>query len=105
MTEAGELLSATPGWADVEPCEIPPEGHAAVDIQHTREYIDTFGLLYAVINRNELTERVLGLTERCIMLCPSHYTAWSWRYKVRILHICCASGAAACVYVGQRCGQ
>jgi protein farnesyltransferase/geranylgeranyltransferase type-1 subunit alpha len=85
--ETGELLSETPEWADVEPEEYPAEGRAAVDIQYTPEYEDAMGLLYAVIKKGELSKRVLKLTEKCIMLCPAHYTAWHWRYKVRFLSV------------------
>lgn len=81
--ETGELLSETPEWADVEPWKCPEDSHAVVDIQYTEEYADTMGLLYAVIESGEKSKRVLKLTEKCIMLCPSHYTAWDWRYQVR----------------------
>ena len=83
--ETGELLSETPEWADVEPWVCPEDGHAVVDIQYTEEYVDTMGLLYAVIKSGEKSKRVLKLTEKCIMLCPSHYTAWDWRYQVRFI--------------------
>lgn len=85
--ETGELLVGTPEWADVEPWVCPEDGHAAVDIQYTPEYEDAFSLLYAVIKNGEKSKRVLKLTEKCILLCPSHYTAWHWRYLVRFLFL------------------
>jgi hypothetical protein len=77
-----ELLSDTPEWADVEPLALPEGTHSAVDIQYTADYKDTFGLLHACMQTGEMSERVLKLTEKCVILCPSHYTAWYYRFQV-----------------------
>lgn len=76
------MLSSTEGWADVSPRKLPPAVRSAVDIQFSDGYLDTFGLLYACIERGEMSQRVLELTEKCIELCSSHYTAWDYRFKV-----------------------
>jgi protein farnesyltransferase/geranylgeranyltransferase type-1 subunit alpha len=83
MGEVGELLSAADEWADVAPAEYPIDGRAVMDIQYSEEYEDAFGLLYACVAAGETSERVLKLTEKCITLSPSHYTAWHWRFRVR----------------------
>lgn len=79
------LLSSQPEWADVRPMAMPEGSRAVVDIAASAEYQDTFGLLYACIERSERSERVLALTERCIALCSAHYSAWDVRYQVRAL--------------------
>jgi hypothetical protein len=76
------LLSQTPLWADVVPMPVPADARAAVNIHYSAEYEDTFGLLYSCIQKGEKSSRVLKLTEECIDLCNSHYTAWDYRFQV-----------------------
>jgi hypothetical protein len=76
------LLSQTEEWADVEPLPLPTDARAAVNIQYSAEYEDTFGLLYACMQKGEKSLRVLKLTEACIDLSNSHYTAWDYRFQV-----------------------
>jgi hypothetical protein len=80
------LLSQTPEWQDVTPVSLSDESRAAVDINFSAKYLDTFGLLFSCIEAQEKTARVLLLTERCIGLCSSHYTAWDYRFQARTLH-------------------
>lgn len=77
-----ELLSEAAEWSDVRPLPIPDAARGAVDIQYSAEYEDTFGLLYACMEAGELSERALRLTEKCITLSASHYTAWQYRFQV-----------------------
>jgi hypothetical protein len=77
------LLSATPEWQDVTPLPLPEEARAAVDIAFSDEHLDVFGLLYACLQAGERSGRVLKLTETCIGLCSSHYTAWDYRFQAR----------------------
>lgn len=77
------LLSSTPAWADVTPVPLPDEARVAINIRYTEHYEDTFGLLYACMANGERSARVLKLTEKCIALCSSHYTAWDYRFQVR----------------------
>lgn len=78
-----ELLSAEPEWSDLQPLPIPDAARAAVNIKYSEEYEDTYGLLYACMEAGEQSERALKLTEKCITLSPSHYTAWQYRFKVQ----------------------
>ena len=89
------LLSQTPKWSDVEPVSLPAEARASIDIQFSAEYLDTYGLLYACMARGEKSQRALQLTERCIGLCNSHYTAWDFRFQVRY-HLNARLSAATC---------
>lgn len=82
MSDTSELLSDTPEWADIQPLPIPDAARAAVDIQYSDDYIDTFGLLYACVEAGEKSERALKLTEKCITMSASHYTAWQFRFQV-----------------------
>ena len=79
---ASPLLSHTPEWADVTPVPLPADAAAVVRIDYSEQFLDTFGLLYACIEAGETSQRALKLTERCIELCNTHYTAWAHRFKV-----------------------
>ena len=90
MVEAREpLLSCTATWADVTPVRLPDEARSAINIRYTEHYEDAFGLLYACMAAAEKTARVLKLTEKCIALCSSHYTAWDYRFQARRCASCC----------------
>lgn len=79
---ASGLWSEKPEWRDVAPVPLPEEARAAVNINFSDEYLDCYGLLYACMKAGEKTPRVLKLTEKCIELCSSHYTAWDFRFQV-----------------------
>ena len=77
------LPSERSEWRDMQPVRLSDGAQAAVNICHSEAYLDTFGLLYACMQAGELSKRVLRLTEQCIGLCSSHYTAWDYRFQVR----------------------
>jgi protein farnesyltransferase/geranylgeranyltransferase type-1 subunit alpha len=64
-------------WADIEP--LPQDdgpGEPLAAITYTEEYSEAMSYLRAVMAKNELSERVLGLTENIIGMNPAHYTVW-----------------------------
>ena len=64
-------------WDDVVPIpqnEGGPNPLAA--IAYTDEYAQATSYLRAVMASNEMSERVLELTEHVIGMNPAHYTVW-----------------------------
>ena|SRR2546430_1265514 len=76
--------SESTDWADVSP--IPqddglPHATALASINYTEEYSEAMSYLRAVMAKNELSERVLALTENVVQLNAAHYTVWLYRAK------------------------
>jgi protein farnesyltransferase/geranylgeranyltransferase type-1 subunit alpha len=64
-------------WADIVP--LPQDdgpGQPLAAISYTDEYSDAMSYLRAVMAKNEMSERVLDLTEDIIGMNPAHYTVW-----------------------------
>jgi protein farnesyltransferase/geranylgeranyltransferase type-1 subunit alpha len=64
-------------WADIVP--LPQDdgpGQPLAAISYTDEYSDAMSYLRAVMAKNEMSERVLDLTEDIISMNPAHYTVW-----------------------------
>ncbi len=70
--------SDDPEWADVVPTlQDDGELNSLAAIAYTEDYSEAMSYLRSVMANNELSERVLDLTEHLISLNPSHYTVWS----------------------------
>ena len=64
-------------WADIEPLPQDDGGaHPLAAIAYTEEYSEAMSYLRAVMAKNEMSERVLDLTEHIISMNPAHYTVW-----------------------------
>lgn len=64
-------------WSDVDP--IPQDdgpGQPLAAIAYTDAYSEAMSYLRAVMAKNEMSERVLELTEDIIGMNPAHYTVW-----------------------------
>ncbi|KAF1987732.1 protein prenylyltransferase [Aulographum hederae CBS 113979] len=75
-------LSEDPKWEDVIP--IPQEegsAHPLASIAYAENYSEAMDYLRAVMATNEMSERVLELTERVIRMNPAHYTVWLYRAR------------------------
>jgi protein farnesyltransferase/geranylgeranyltransferase type-1 subunit alpha len=67
----------SPAWSDIEP--IPQDdgpGQPLAAIAYTEAYSEGMSYLRAVMANNEMSERVLELTEDIIQMNPAHYTVW-----------------------------
>jgi protein farnesyltransferase/geranylgeranyltransferase type-1 subunit alpha len=72
--------SDDPGWEDVVPLATDEGGpHPLASIAYSDEYEETMSYLRAVMAANELSGRVLDLTEDLIDMNPAHYTVWLYR--------------------------
>ena len=64
-------------WADIGPLPQDDGGvHPLAAIAYTEEYSEAMSYLRAVMAKNEMSERVLDLTEHIISMNPAHYTVW-----------------------------
>ena len=64
-------------WADIEPLPQDDGGaHPLAAIAYTEEYSEAMSYLRAIMAKNEMSERVLDLTEHIISMNPAHYTVW-----------------------------
>lgn len=69
--------SEDPAWADIAP--LPQDDGSAnplAAIAYAQEYVEAMSYLRAVMAKNEMSERVLELTEDVIDMNPAHYTVW-----------------------------
>jgi len=74
--------SDDPAWADIEPLPQDEGGpHPLASIAYKEEYSEAMSYLRAVMAKNEMSERVLALTEHIISMNPAHYTVWLFRAK------------------------
>jgi protein farnesyltransferase/geranylgeranyltransferase type-1 subunit alpha len=67
----------SPTWSDIDP--IPQDdgpGQPLAAIAYTEAYSEGMSYLRAVMAKNEMSERVLELTEDIIQMNPAHYTVW-----------------------------
>ncbi|TKA62219.1 hypothetical protein B0A49_10012 [Cryomyces minteri] len=72
-----------PAWEDVVPIPQDDGGpNPLAAIAYTEEYSEAMSYLRAVMANNEMSERVLDLTEDIINMNPAHYTVWLYRAKV-----------------------
>ncbi|KAF2178640.1 farnesyltransferas-like protein [Zopfia rhizophila CBS 207.26] len=72
-----------PRWADIDALPQDDGGpYPLAAIAYTDEYSEAMSYLRAVMARNEMSERVLELTEHIIDMNPAHYTVWLYRAKV-----------------------
>ncbi|KAL1634162.1 CAAX geranylgeranyltransferase alpha subunit [Neofusicoccum ribis] len=70
-------------WQDIEPIPLDDGGpNALAAITYSDEYDEAMSYLRAVMARNEMSDRVLALTEDIIQQNPAHYTVWLYRAKV-----------------------
>jgi protein farnesyltransferase/geranylgeranyltransferase type-1 subunit alpha len=91
-----EEYSSSPEWADIRPIPLDeggPNNDESRDVDgalplatiaYPPDYLEATSYLRAVMAANEMSERVLRLTEDIISMNPAHYTVWyvscaSWR--------------------------
>lgn len=77
MDEFGDIqaMPVTTGLPD-ELCQI----------MYTDEYRETMGIVRALLQKRELSERALRLTAKAVGLAPAFYTAWNYRFDI-VMHM------------------
>ncbi|KAF1815401.1 protein prenylyltransferase [Eremomyces bilateralis CBS 781.70] len=72
-----------PAWSDVVPIvQLDGGPNALAQIAYSDEYSEAMSYLRALMAANELSDRVLSLTENIIRINPAHYTVWLYRARV-----------------------
>ncbi|CUM45317.1 uncharacterized protein AC631_00433 [Debaryomyces fabryi] len=69
---------------DITPVKLNEEEPQLCQILYDNEYKETMGLLLALMQKDEHSERALWVTEKGIELLASHYTIWNYRYNILI---------------------
>lgn len=70
------LYSLDPEWEDVVPLPQDDGVQPLAQIAYTEEYAEAMSYLRAVMAKDEMSERVLKVTEDVIEMNPAHYTVW-----------------------------
>ncbi|KAG8944701.1 CAAX geranylgeranyltransferase alpha subunit [Tulasnella sp. 424] len=76
--------SARPDWGDVTPIPQADDGKVLAPILYSQEYKEAMDYFRAILQKEEYSERVLGLTEHIIRMNPAHYSVWQYRYRTLI---------------------
>lgn len=73
-------------WSDIV---LPPNDYwefssfrPVTHIEYSSEYKKLCSLFQVVIEKRDISERALRLTERIINICEGHYTAWLYRRTI-----------------------
>lgn len=69
---------------DITPVTLNEEEPQLCQILYDDEYKETMGLMLALMQKDEHSERALWVTEKGIELLASHYTIWNYRYNILI---------------------
>ncbi|EGW30969.1 uncharacterized protein SPAPADRAFT_142820 [Spathaspora passalidarum NRRL Y-27907] len=69
-------------YSDITPVKINTEEPQLCQILYDEEYKQVMGLLLALMQQEEYSERALALTEKGIDLLASHYTTWIYRFNI-----------------------
>lgn len=80
--------SDSPEWADITPIEQDDGPNALATIAYSPGYSECMSYLRGCMAANDLSLRVLGLTEDVIAMNPAHYTIWLYRARVLFHNDC-----------------
>ncbi|KAH3666415.1 hypothetical protein WICMUC_005683 [Wickerhamomyces mucosus] len=71
-------------YDDVQPLPLVEPNNPVTTILYSDDYKRTLGLLAALLEKKEYSERAYHLTTEAIGLNAAHYTAWQYRYHIVI---------------------
>lgn len=69
-------------YDDITPVSLNDEDPQICQILYDDEFRKVMGILLALAQKNEYSERALSLTEQGIELLASHYTIWIYRFDI-----------------------
>jgi len=77
------LFSKRPEWSDIEPIpQYDETKQRLVTINYDKEYSDAMDCFRAIVEKKEISERALELTEFIINYNPAHYYVWKYRQDI-----------------------
>lgn len=76
------LYSNDPDWADLKPLPLPQQVGDPFYIQYSKENLELFGYFLALLDKKEVSQRALSLTERVIRKFSAHHTAWWYKFYI-----------------------
>lgn len=69
-------------YDDITPLKLNEEQPQLCQILYNDEYKQVMGILLALLQKEEYSERALNLTQQGIEILASHYTIWNYRYNI-----------------------
>ena len=87
MAAPGKYSNSS-AWADIQPIEQDDGANALATISYSDGYCECMSYLRGCMAANDLSPRVLELTEDVINMNPAHYTVWLYRAKVLFANDC-----------------
>ena len=76
------MLSVSFDYSDLEPLKLHEEEPQLCRILYDERYKKIMGLLLALLQKQEYSERALYLTEEALELIASHYSIWCYRFNI-----------------------
>lgn len=71
-----------PEFTDITPSQMVQKRGDPFFLDLTEENIDVFGYFFALLDKDEISQRGIKVAERIIESFPSHYTAWWYKYHI-----------------------
>lgn len=77
-----KLYRDDPDFKDLKPVPLPQTKGDPFFINYSAEIVDLFGYFFALLEKDEISERGIKVAERIIEKFTSHYTAWWYKYHI-----------------------
>lgn len=77
-----KLYRDDPSFSDLKPSPLPQTKGDPFFINYSEEIADLFGYFFALLEKDEISERGVKVSERVIEKFTGHYTAWGYKYHI-----------------------
>lgn len=77
-----KLYRDDPSFDDLQPVALPQQKGDPFFINYSAEIADLFTYFFALLEKDEISERGIKVSERVIEKFTSHYTAWWYKYHI-----------------------
>ncbi|CAG9857960.1 unnamed protein product [Phyllotreta striolata] len=76
------LYKNRPEWSDITPLAQDDNEEPIVAIDYTENFKDCYDYFRAIVQKKEISERALELTQTAANLNPANYTVWQYRRDI-----------------------